>query len=239
MAAVAVEQVQEFGERASDLVAPHHRAPVRFSERQTDPHLIADLPDLALQHVANAQRVADLDRIQVGVGNGKARAARADEQAAKAGQFDDQLVRQTLGEEPLVLVSAHDPEGQDRNRTGPLFPDAWVRVGADCSLCRAHLLPEPVDADRLGQVLEASLAEILEGEGRVAPDVVEEHAAHADAVGLGLLLNAGCNVHAVSDEIVTPDHDVGEMKPEAQFQRIAHLSCWPARCGFRSRSAGH
>ena len=85
------------------------------------------------------------------------------------------------------------------------------------------LLPQSVNAERLGQVLEAPRAQVIEDEGRVAADVVEEHPAHTDAVGIRLLLNAGCNIHAVPNEIATPDHDVGEMKPDPQFQRIRRV----------------
>ena len=112
---------------------------VRLGERETDPHLIADLPDLALQDVPNAQRVADLDRIGIGVGKGKAGAARADEQAAEAGQLDDQLIRQPFGQKPLVLVPAHDPEGQDRNGTGPLLPGRLVFVSARFAVCAVRI----------------------------------------------------------------------------------------------------
>jgi hypothetical protein len=100
-----VEQVHEFGERASDLVAPQHRPAIGLSEREANADLIPDLSDLPLQDVRNPERIADFDRIQVGTANEESCAARTDEEAAKSRQVEDEFVRQTLGKKTLVLTA--------------------------------------------------------------------------------------------------------------------------------------
>ena len=202
------------------MLAPDHRAAFGFRERQADPHDVPDPPDLARQHVADAERVADLRRIAARLPHGEACAAGADEDAPKARQLEDQLVRETFGEEALVLVPADDAEGQHRDREGALLARGATPGRRGLQPVRRELAPEPVQADRLGQVLEPLLAEIVEGVGRASPDVVEEHVADADRVGLGALLDARRDVHPVADEIVAADHHVGEMEPEAQPQAI-------------------
>ena len=60
-----------------------------------------------------------------------------DEQAPEAGQFDDEFIRQSVGQEPLLLVPAHDAKGRTANDIARFSPAVGTRVGADCRLCRA------------------------------------------------------------------------------------------------------
>jgi hypothetical protein len=71
-----------------------------------------------------------------------------------------------------------------------------------------NFLPEPINPHWFRQVLEMSFAQVVEGEGRVAPDVVEEASAYTDSVRLRLLLNASGDVHPVADEVINHDQDV-------------------------------
>ncbi len=75
--------------------------------------------------------------------------------------------------------------------------------------------------DRFRHVLEIAVAKIVEVEGRIAPDVVEEDAADADGVRLRVLLDARRHIHAVADEILAADHHIGEVQAEAQPERLA------------------
>ena len=112
-----VEQVHEFGERASDLVAPQHRPAIGLSERKANADLIPDLSDLPLQDVPNAERIADFDRIQVGTANGEDCAARTDQEAAKSRQVEDEFRPSVRGKKTLVLTACGKSRQRSRGTT--------------------------------------------------------------------------------------------------------------------------
>ena len=67
---------------------------------------------------------------------------------------------------------------------------------------RVHLASDAIDADWLGDILEAPLTEGFEHERRIAANMVEQYAADADRVRLRGLLDTRGEIDTVTDQIV-------------------------------------
>src|SRR5580693_945528 len=92
-------------------------------------------------------------------------------------------------------------------------------IATDDGRLRANLPANLINADRLRQVLEAVLTEIIENERRVAADMVEQHSARPNGPGRGRLLDARREIDAVSDEIVAVHRHVRKMEAKTHLQR--------------------
>ena len=75
---------------------------------------------------------------------------------------------------------------------------------------------KPEDADRLGDVLDALLAHILEAVGQLPPDMIPHAAGDADAAGLGQAFDAGGDVDAIAEDVAVLHHDVAEIDADAK-----------------------
>jgi len=69
--------------------------------------------------------------------------------------------------------------------------------------------------DRLRDVLDLLIAEILEIDLDLVPDLVEDIAGHADAAGVRQSLQARGNVDAVAVDVVAVDDDVADVDADA------------------------
>ena len=95
-------------------------------------------------------------------------------------------------------------------------PPASLPVDERCGCIR--LEPHPKDVDRAGDVLDALLAEILEGDV-VEPvaDLVAHRAGDADAARLGKHLEARRDIDAIAENVVLLDDHVAEIDADAEL----------------------
>src|SRR5438046_1821179 len=108
------------------------------------------------------------------------------------------------------MIASH-AKWQNGNRERTPFP---VDVHFDRRRLQsvpAHFTANAIDANRLGDVLEASLAEIVEDERRVAANMIEQHSAHPNRVRLGSLLYTRGEIDTISDQIIAADHHICEV----------------------------
>ena len=75
---------------------------------------------------------------------------------------------------------------------------------------------DPVDPNRLRQVLDDLLAAWLEAERELSLHLLEGGSRHADAAGLGQALHPRCHVHAVSEDPLPVDEDVAEIDADPE-----------------------
>jgi hypothetical protein len=81
-----------------------------------------------------------------------------------------------------------------------------------------YLATQAVNADRLNDIAEALLAAVVEGEGRVAANLLEKRGANVNGVRVGRLLNAGGEVDAIAHKIVVFYQHVSKMQTKAHAQ---------------------
>ena len=81
-----------------------------------------------------------------------------------------------------------------------------------------RLKPDPKDADRTGDVLDALVAEILEFDVfQSLADLVAHGARNTDAAGLGEHFQAGRDIDAVAKDVVVLDDHVAEIDADAKL----------------------
>ena len=87
----------------------------RIDQLRGDPHPIARLADAPLEHVANAERLADLAHTSVLALEGERGIAGDDEELRQLRQSGDDVFRDPVSEIVLLRIAAHILEGQDRD----------------------------------------------------------------------------------------------------------------------------
>jgi hypothetical protein len=75
---------------------------------------------------------------------------------------------------------------------------------------------ERVDADRAGDVLDALLAAILEGQGQPVADLIAHCRRDADAARVGQVFEPRRNVHRIAIEVLVVDDYVAEVDPDSE-----------------------
>ena len=90
---------------------------------------------------------------------------------------------------------------------------AWR--GHDLARCRG-IEQNPIDANRIGDVLQALLAEAGKADIDLVHRVIERRAGDANAPGLGHRLQARGDVDAVAVDVVVLDDDVAEIDADAK-----------------------
>jgi len=88
-----------------------------------------------------------------------------------------------------------------------------------------------VDSQRIGQVLHASLAEIIELKFDLAPNMAKDCLGYIDAARRGDTFQPRCNIDAVTIEIAALYHHVAQVDPDAQND--------PSILGDRCVGGGH
>jgi hypothetical protein len=125
---------------------------------------------------------------------------------------------QAFCQKALVVVATHNAEGEDGNGRGALHPYGLL---PSSRRLEEAMVPDfgadSVDADWLRDVFKDPFAQALEGVGRIALHIVEEDPAHANRIGLGILLYARGDIYAIANEVITSDHHIGEVKSEPHF----------------------
>ena len=87
----------------------------RIDQLRGDPHPIARLADAPLEHVANAERLADFLHMDVLALEGERGIAGDDEELRQFRQGRDDVLGDAVGEIVLLRIAAHILEGQDRD----------------------------------------------------------------------------------------------------------------------------
>src|SRR6185437_131767 len=93
-------------------------------------------------------------------------------------------------------------------------------------LCRSYLIDvtsyvvaQAVDMDRLANVTETLLAAVVEGEWRIATNLLEKCRTYVNRIGIGRLLNTGGKVDTIADEVIVFDKHIGDVQAEAHAER--------------------
>jgi hypothetical protein len=107
-------------------------------------------------------------------------------------------------------------KGQHRNRR---LVRQERRGGSRLGGLRHAANRNAIDMHRLGDIPEASLSQILESVGQLAPDLVARRARNADSTGLGECFEACSDVDPVAKQIIALHNDVTDMQADAE----AHL----------------
>ena len=79
---------------------------------------------------------------------------------------------------------------------------------------------DPVDTNRAGDVLEALLAHVLEGEIEPAGSILLNTGRDADAAWVGQAFKAGSDIHAVAEDVIVLDHDIADVDPDPEFDAV-------------------
>ena len=87
--------------------------------------------------------------------------------------------------------------------------------GYDLSRC-GGIQQHPIGANRIGDVLEALLAQAGKADIHLVHRVIECRAGDADAAGLRHRLQARCDVYAIAVDVVVLDDDVAEIDADAK-----------------------
>src|SRR5215470_10676052 len=125
----------------------------RVDQLRGDAHSIAGLAHAAFEHVADAEFTADLTYIDGFALVAERRVARDDEQPMCLGQCRDDVFRDAVGEELLLIITAHVLECENRDRRlvrkrrcgRGLSPYNGFGLRREHAGCRANL--ERVDPD--------------------------------------------------------------------------------------------
>ena len=107
----------------------------------------------------------------------------------------DDLLDHAVGEIFLLRVAAHVLERQHRDRRL-----VGQRQGGD-GLSRRRFGLHPIHPDRLRDVLDLLIAEIVEGQRQLVADVVARCSRDADRAGLGESFQPGGDIDAVAEQI--------------------------------------
>ena len=143
----------------------------------------------------------------------------------------DDLLDHAVSEIFLLRIAAHIGEGQHRDRRFVGQGECWSAFG------RRHFgrvlsggEPHSVDPHRAGNVLEALLAQIVEGEVETPGYVLLNTGGHANASGLGQTFQPSRDVHPVTEDVVVLHNDVALVNADTKLDAIV------ARCSGISLS---
>ena len=91
-----------------------------------------------------------------------------------------------------------------RRGAATIFPDS------------AGIEQNPIDANRIGDVLQVLLAQTGKADIHLVHRVIERGAGDANTAGLGHRLQTRGDVHAVAIDVVSLDDDVAEIDADAK-----------------------
>jgi len=195
------------------------RAGFGLNQLDIDAHAVSRPLDAALQHIANVQFAADLLQINVLALKGEGCIASDHESATDARQIRRQAFRDPVDEILLFRVAADIGEWQNDDREAR-------RVGSFRSQDRRRLRSggrgladlERIDPDRIGDVLELSLAQVGDRQIKPSLDLAIGVLGKADRPRVGDALQARGDVDAVAHQVaVALLNDVAEVNADAEL----------------------
>jgi hypothetical protein len=98
-------------------------------------------------------------------------------------------------------------------------------------LRRRRLNSRPVHPDRLSDVLDLLIPEIIETQLQLVADVVARCAGDTNSARLCESFEAGCDVNAVAEQVLAVDDDIADVHADAELHRLVGGSA-----GIRSRN---
>ena len=111
---------------------------------------------------------------------------------------------------------------------------------------RARQSGEPFGAHRIGahrpcDVLDAVLADVVEGVRKLVPDLVSDHSGDANSTGLGECLQPCRDIHTVAEDVVFFDDHIAQIDPNAEPDAtlLAHLRFAADHPALNLHSAAH
>jgi hypothetical protein len=78
----------------------------------------------------------------------------------------------------------------------------------------------PVDPDRLGDVLDLLVAQIVEGQRQLVADVIACRGRNADRAGLGEAFQPGRDVDPVTEQVSAVHYDIADMHADAELHQL-------------------
>ena len=180
------------------------------------------------EDIADTELAADLLHVDCPALVREGRIAGDDEEPADAGKRGDDLLDHAVGEVFLLGIAAHIGEGQHRDRRLVGKCQRWRRS----IRCRRFAEPHSVHPQRAGDVFEALLAEIIEGDIDLAGRICSHPAGNADAAGLGQPFEPSREVDSIAENVAVLDDDVALVDAKA---KLDPLFGWRARVPVRHR----
>jgi hypothetical protein len=173
---------------------------------------VSRLPDASLEDVADLQlagELVDLHGLSLEI---EGRVAGNDEDRRDLGEIGDDVLGDAIAEILLLRITAHIGERQDEDRR--LRPR---RIGARRRRPRLSR-GSAIDPDRLGEILQPLFAEILEVEGNLASDLIQDSLGQNDGSGICQGFQASRDIDSIAVEIAVHDHHIAEIQADAQHQ---------------------
>ena len=162
--------------------------------------------------MADIQLLGNLGHVDRLALEGEGGVAGDDGERGRLRQVGDDVLGDAVAEVFLLRIAAHVGEGQHGDRE--LW--CWGR-SARCFARRWNSnAGHPVDPHRLRHVLQVLLAQILEAELDLAPDMAEHRLGHQNAARLGQGFQSRRDVDAIAVEVAALHHDIAEVHPDAQ-----------------------
>ena len=78
----------------------------------------------------------------------------------------------------------------------------------------------PVHPDRLGDVLDLLIAEIVERQRQLVANVIADDSRDTDRTGLGEGFQSGGDVDPIAEQVLAVDHDIADMHANAELHRL-------------------
>jgi len=174
-----------------------------------EPYAIADLAGAAFHDIAHAQLSADVLHLYGLASIGEGRVASDHEQLRDLRKVRDDVIGNAVAEILLLGISTQIVERQncDRRLVRQRKRRRHGRSG--------NVRPDLEEADRRGNVLQPPFADFLEADSDFAAHLVAHLGGNTYAARLCVLLQACCQVDAISIEVLSLDDDIAEIDADA------------------------
>src|SRR5258706_1153361 len=207
----------------------------RIDQLHGDADSITHLPHAPLEDVIDAEFARDLLHFYRLTLVYEGRVTRDNEQVMETGQLRYDVLCEAVREEFLLRIAAH--VNQRQHGDGRLLGDRRRQPSILRVLRRSFWLllkPDPKDADRTGDILDALVAEILEFDVvQSLADLIAHGARNTDAARLGEHFQPRRDVDAVAQDVVFLNDHVAQIDADAELhpprrRDVGVASCHPA-----------
>src|SRR6516164_4006683 len=106
---------------------------------------------------------------------------------------------------------------RSQSRDKPIRCEGRDRAEAYLASVAREGWPHLIDPHRSKDVFQLLLACVLQGDIELLLHIFQHSARHANATGLGNRLQTCCDVHAVSKNVTTVDHDIPDVDADAKL----------------------
>ena len=213
------------------LLGPDHLPGDHVGQFHGRPKALAGSPHRPLEDVADAHLAARVFGRDLGIAIPGNRVRRDQEQAGRLDQRGLDVEPQAVGQIVLRGVAAQIGEGHDRDR-GPVRKRQRLAGGGEIGVRETGFgAADAEGADRLRDILEPLLPEVLEAEIEAVLHVTEDAAGNADGAWLRERLQSRRHVHAVAKDVGAVHDDLVEVD--------AHTELDPSVAGHLAVALAH